>query len=145
MDRQVRKRNFVTHNDEWMVMIFDKEEFRELKWLFNLIRKHDESNWHMIFEWKGEKALKTSEVMDPVYDYDKIETLHIKNMTKDAFFIMDPIDLTKYTNLEQVRIEQRYVSSKNSITDYDEKNCRKCNATFPNVRVLHNHYYEGNC
>ena len=99
----------------------------------------------MVFEWRDKKALTAAKVMDPIYDYDHIETLYLKNMTPGAFFVEDAIDLSKYTNLQHFRLEQRFVSSRDPISDYDAVYCRKCHQKFPNVRCLHNHYYQDSC
>ena len=67
LDTYISKRNFVTYSNEWVVLILDKQEYRELKWLFYLIRKHDEANMHMVIEWRDKKSLTTAKVMDPIY------------------------------------------------------------------------------
>lgn len=102
------------------------------------MRKCEEYNKHFIFIWRGNDKLTVNRIMDNIYDHENIENLTIKNYTQDAFHLDENIDISKYTNLKDFRIEHLYLNpSKNDTnTDIHKIYCRKCFEEFNNINIL---------
>jgi hypothetical protein len=98
-----------------------------------------------MIEWKNKKKLTASGVAVGLRPYDDHETIYIRNMTEDAYFVKDTIHLSAYPMLRHFRMEQRFVTSAHPITDYDRVYCRKCNQDFEIIGMLDYHFYKGSC